>query len=138
MPIAARRTILCPSPGRMKLLANENIPMGMVRHLRDLGHDVLAILETSPGVTDAVVLDLARGEQRTLLTFDRDYGELIYLKRLPVPPSVIYLRFVPLSPEDAMQQVAPLLVDDGKLVRGYFVVMDRNSFRRRPLPSAMT
>ena len=121
----------------MKLLANENIPMGMVRRLRDMGHDVLAILETSPGATDVVVLERARCEQRTLLTFDRDYGELIYLKRLPVPLSVIYLRFVPTSPEDAVQQLAPLLTDDGKQVEGYFLVMDRDSYRRRPLPGTM-
>lgn len=108
--------------------------MGMGRRLRDMGHDVLAIVEATPGVTDVVVLELARREQRTLLTFDRDYGEPIYLKRLPVPLNVIYLRFVPTSPEDAVQQGAPLLADDGKLVQGYFVVMDRDSYRRRPLP----
>ena len=121
----------------MNLLANENIPMGMVRGLRDMGHDVLAIVETTPGVTDMVVLELARREQRTLLTFDRDYGELIYLKLLPVPLSVIYRRFVPTSPEDAVQQVASLLADDGKLVQGYFVVVDRDSYRRRPLPGTV-
>jgi len=56
----------------MKLLANENIPIGTVRQLRELGHDVLAISQTCPGVTDDVVLGLAHREQRTLLTFDRD------------------------------------------------------------------
>lgn len=118
----------------MKLLANENIPFGMVRCLRAVGHDVLAIVETCPGVTDIVVLDLARGEHRILLTFDRDYGELIYLKRLPCPTGIIYMRFVPSSPEDGVQLVMNLLVDDGKEVSGYFVVLDRDNYRRRPLP----
>ncbi|MBK6294838.1 MAG: DUF5615 family PIN-like protein [Rhodoferax sp.] len=121
----------------MKLLANENIPMGMVRRLREMGHDVLAVGETSPGIADAVVLYLACRQQRTLLTFDRDYGELIYLKRLPVPMGVIYLRFAPTSPEDAVQQVALLLADEGRQVQGYFVVMDRDSYRRRPLPGPL-
>lgn len=121
----------------MKLLANENIPMGMVRRLREMGHDVLAVGETSPGIADAVVLELACRQQRTLLTFDRDYGELIYLKRLPVPMGVIYLRFAPASPEDAVRQVAVLLADEGKQVQGYFVVMDRDSYRRRPLPGTV-
>lgn len=118
----------------MKLLTNENIPLGMALRLREMGHDVLAISQTCPGVTDAVVLELARREQRTLLTFDRDYGELIYLKQLPCPTGVIYLRFIPTSPEDAVQQVTPLLANRGEQVEGYFVVMDRNSYRRRPLP----
>ena len=121
----------------MKLLANENIPMGMVRRLREMGHDVLAIVENSPGIADAMVLDLACRQQRTLLTFDRDYGELIYLKRLPVPSGVIYLRFIPTSPDNAVQQVAHILADEGKQVQGYFVVMDRDSYRRRPLPDTV-
>lgn len=120
----------------MKVLANENIPLGMVRRLRELGHDVLAIGETSPGATDAVVLDRARIEQRILLTFDRDYGELVYLKRLPCPVGILYLRFVPSSPEDAMQLLASFLVEDGGHVVGYFVVVDRDSYRRRPLPTS--
>lgn len=118
----------------MKLLANENIPLGMVHRLREMGHDVLAIVQTCPGVTDAVVLDLARREQRTLLTFDRDYGELVYLKHLPCPTGIIYLRFVPISPEDGVQLLASLLADEGKDVEGYFVVLDRDNYRRRPPP----
>ena len=118
----------------MKLLANENIPLGMVRGLRAVGHDVLAIVETCPGVTDTVVLDLARCEHRILLTFDRDYGELVFLRRLPCPTGIIYLRFVPISPEDGVQLIASLLADDGKEVVGNFVVLDRDNYRRRPLP----
>jgi hypothetical protein len=47
----------------MKLLANENIPLGMVLRLPDLGHDTLAIGQTCPGASDAVVLELARRAQ---------------------------------------------------------------------------
>lgn len=119
----------------MKLLANENIPRGMVRRLREMGHDVLAIGEDSPGVTDAVVMDRARSELRTLLTFDRDYGELVYLKRLPCPLGILYMRFIPSSPEDALNLVTPFLAEDGKEVVGYFVVLDRDSYRKRPLPA---
>jgi hypothetical protein len=32
----------------MKLLANENIPMGMVRSLRDMGHDVWLFWKPAP------------------------------------------------------------------------------------------
>jgi Domain of unknown function (DUF5615) len=52
----------------MKLLANENIPRGMVRRLREMGHDVLAISESSPGVTDAVVMDRDSYRKRPLPT----------------------------------------------------------------------
>jgi uncharacterized protein with PIN domain len=45
--------------------------------LRTEGFDVLSISELSPGISDDVVLKLARDQGRILLTFDRDYGELV-------------------------------------------------------------
>lgn len=48
----------------MKFLANENIPLATVRHLRDYGHDVLAIAENIPGSTDQAVLSWAFQQQR--------------------------------------------------------------------------
>jgi hypothetical protein len=48
----------------------------------------------------------------------------------------VYLRFVPTSPEDAVAHVLPLLANEGESVNGFFVVMDRDGYRRRPLPGA--
>jgi len=44
-----------------------------------------------------------------ILTFDRDYGELIYRHRLPVPPGVVYFRYDPLSPEEPAEHLLTLL-----------------------------
>jgi predicted nuclease of predicted toxin-antitoxin system len=121
----------------MKILANENIPLGLVRLLREVGHDVVSISECSPGISDTDVLNIARREVRVLLTFDRDYGELIYLKHLPCPASVMYLRFVPSSPDDAFTFIAPLLRDADESITGYFVVVDKDSYRKRPLPKPL-
>ena len=61
----------------MRLCANENIPEACVVRLRQAGHDVLWIRETTPGSPDNVVLALAASEDRLLITFDKDFGELI-------------------------------------------------------------
>jgi len=61
-----------------RFLADENFPGSSIRLLRAASHDVAAIIEDSPGVEDAEVLARAVQEQRIALTFDRDYGELIY------------------------------------------------------------
>jgi predicted nuclease of predicted toxin-antitoxin system len=120
----------------MRLLANENIPLGTVRRLRQADHNVLSITETSPGISDTKVLSIAHAEQRILLTFDRDYGELIYVKRLPCPAGLIYLRFTPASPEDAADRLAPFLAKVHESLYGQFVVLDREGYRQRPLPKA--
>lgn len=79
----------------MRFLANENIPIPSTRLLRQAGYDIIAITEDSPGIPDTAVLARAADEQRIILTFDRDYGELIYRQRLRSPSGIIYLRFQP-------------------------------------------
>ena len=118
----------------MKLLANENIPLGTVQRLRALGYDVLAITELAAGSTDLVVLSLAHEQQRILITFDRDYGELVYVRRLPCPACIIYLRFIPANAQEPAERIAALLEKGGELLQEGFVVLDREGYRRRPLP----
>ena len=120
----------------MKFLANENIPLATVRRLRDFGHDVLAIAESVPGSTDQVVLSWAFQQQRILITFDRDYGELIYVKKLPCPSCVIYLRFIPTHDQEPAECIARLLDTASELLQGSFIVLDRDGYRLRPLPKS--
>ena len=117
----------------MRLLADENIPMPSVRRLREVGHDVQAVLEVEPGAVDEEVLRHAAGTDRMLLTFDRDYGELIYRQQAPVPPAVLYFRFVPQSPLEVGEFMLDLIEADLSLV-GHFVVVERDRIRRRPFP----
>ena len=50
--------------------------------LRDEGHDVVdaSSLGADPG--DRALLELAESENRVLVTMDKDFGELIYLRRV--------------------------------------------------------
>jgi len=79
----------------IKLLANENIPRASVTLLQKADFDILSASGEFPGSSDEIVLSRARKEERVLITFDRDYGELIFHHKSPVPPAVIYLRFIP-------------------------------------------
>jgi predicted nuclease of predicted toxin-antitoxin system len=62
----------------MDFLANENFPVVSIKLLRNAGHDVASVIEETPGNKDRGVLKRAHEENRIVLTFDRDYGELIY------------------------------------------------------------
>ncbi len=62
----------------MKLLANENFPYKSIYYLRDKGYDILSIGIDNPSIRDAEIMTIAINEERTILTFDRDYGELIF------------------------------------------------------------
>jgi predicted nuclease of predicted toxin-antitoxin system len=118
----------------MLLLANENIPLASVKALRTAGHDVLSITELQPGITDAEVMAMAHAQKRCIVTFDRDYGELIFVNRLPTPPAVFYLRVAPSTPHAAAQAVPALLQELGNQTTDGFFVVDTQSYRRRPMP----
>ncbi len=81
-------------------LADENFPIASVRLLRKSGLDVVAVIEESPGISDAAILQRAEHERRIILTFDRDYGELIFRQRLG-RPSVSYIFAMPQYPRRA-------------------------------------
>jgi len=69
----------------MRFLANENIPLGSVIYLRKAGYDITAVIEEMSGAKDEEVLEYATEKNSIILTFDRDYGELIYERKLLVP-----------------------------------------------------
>jgi predicted nuclease of predicted toxin-antitoxin system len=62
----------------MRVLADENFPPPAVAALRKAGWDVFSILEECPGVSDDDVATLCEEQWRILLTFDKDFGELIF------------------------------------------------------------
>ena len=57
-----------------RIYANENVPLPVVRVLRDLGHDVLTTAESGnagQAIPDKAVLAFACSEGRVLLTLNR-------------------------------------------------------------------
>lgn len=116
----------------MRFLANENIPMRSVLAMREAGHDVLSISEMSPGIIDEEVMRIGHAEQRVILTFDRDYGELVFRRRLPAPAGVLYLRFAPANPLEPAEYLGRLLTS-GIELSGRFTTGDREQVRQRPL-----
>ena len=67
----------------MQILANQNFPGEAVEALRAAGHEVLWIQTDAPGLEDRAVLARAAAEGRLVITFDKDFGELAIVRRIP-------------------------------------------------------
>jgi predicted nuclease of predicted toxin-antitoxin system len=67
----------------MLLLADENIASTTIEELRLLGHDVLSAKESMRSEPDIAILARAQSENRTVLTLDKDFGELAFRSKLP-------------------------------------------------------
>jgi len=82
----------------MRFPAHENFPSAAVEALRDRGYDVAWVREDSPGITDEEVLFRAQTDNRILLTFDKDFGELAFRSGFSASCGIILFRISPQSP----------------------------------------
>ena len=71
-------------------LANENIPLESIHMLQKRGYDVKAVIQECPGISDEEILKIASDEKRIILTFDRDYGHLLFKQKMPAQTGIIY------------------------------------------------
>lgn len=120
----------------MRWLADECVAALLVERLREGGHDVLYAAEQHAGATDPEILRFAGDERRMLLTEDKDFGELIFRSRKPVP-GVVLLRLGALGSLEKWTHLERALGQFGNALFGRYLVIDEKRFRSRPLLSAI-
>ena len=117
----------------MRFVIDENMSPVVVARLRYEGHDVISVAEAAPRLPDPEVLAWAARENRILVTFDTDFGELVYWRGLPPPPAVILFRLADMPAPDRIRLVVnTLLQEEGR--EGFFWVVEAHGVRQRPLP----
>ena len=116
----------------MRFLANENFPFDAVDSLRQQGHDVTWIRTDAPGISDPEVLHLAQVEERILLTFDKDFGELAFRASLPATVGVILFRFKASSSQSIAEKVLKT-ISTRKDWAGHFSVIEEDKIRMRKI-----
>lgn len=116
----------------MRLLANENFPLDAVQALRADGHDVAWIREDSRGASDDKILLHAQKENRIVITFDKDFGELAFRSKLPAKSGVILFRITPISSQYIAQVAVQALANQTNW-SGHFSVIEDNRIRMTPL-----
>jgi predicted nuclease of predicted toxin-antitoxin system len=117
----------------MRFLADENFPRIAVSALRDDEHDVRWIRTDAPGLDDRGVLSRAVAEERVLLTFDKDFGELAFHAGVPASCGIILFRLPTLLPQDQAEVVCETVAGRSDWSR-HFSVVEENRIRRRALP----
>lgn len=114
----------------MKLLANENFPGPSITLIKSEGLDIKSIASESPGMTDEEVMNLAIEEQRTIITHDSDYGELIFKHGLKPKSGVIYFRLFTFDPNEPGKLILQLQ-KEGFDFSNRLTVIDHQSIRQR-------
>ncbi len=116
----------------MRLLADENTPYPAIAALRSDGHDVISIAERSPGASDIDIFAWAIREDRIVLTFDKDFGDIARLTPASATCGVILFRGGMPSPRDIGRYFVDTIRGRSDWA-GHFSVVEPNRVRRWPL-----
>lgn len=109
----------------MKLLADESVEYPVVKALKEKGFDVVYVADFIPGSRDEDVFNHAVKEGRTLLTADKDFGELSFrMKR--VSKGVILYRVCGMPNIEKAKLVVEALVAHLQEAENHFTVITKS------------
>lgn len=117
----------------MRFLANENFPGDAVVALRSAGHDIAWVRTDAPGMADADILAWAEQENRILLTFDKDFGELAWRMLLPASCGIVLFR-LPMPSSNAVGEALAARIGERSDWAGHFSVIEPRRVRMREMP----
>ena len=116
----------------MRFLADENIYPQVILFLRRLGHDVHGLQESGLfKITDDKIIDLAIKEERTIITFDKHFGDVL---RYPPEksPGIILIRIHPPVSDDIFHALKNLFNNyPADTVKGKLIVLSKAGYRIR-------
>ncbi len=118
----------------MRLLLDQDVYAGTSLFPGSLGHDVVTAAELGLSrASDIDLLDTAKDRQRILITRDRHFGSLVFLRKLGT--GVIYLRLTPSDASEVHSELARVLDNHPEEeLRLAFVVVEQGRHRFRRLP----
>lgn len=119
----------------MNFLADMGISPKTVRYLSGRGHDAIHLAELGlHRLPDPDILDLARDQERILLTHDLDFGELMAFSKATLP-SVIIFRLSDMTPANVNRYLDAILdVQTAELRQGLLISVSDRGIRSRSLP----
>ena len=115
----------------MKFLADANTPSQLVASLTSLGHDVFWAY-TVPGTPDLELIEKAALESRVIITFDKDFGELVFMRGHSV--GVVLIRVRDASMQATVELIMHLVEGEAENLSRLFCVIENTRIRKTPLP----
>jgi predicted nuclease of predicted toxin-antitoxin system len=113
------------------ILADENVHGSIIQALRNAGFKVTSVAESSSGIKDENVIQLALRYDYILLTEDKDFGEWVFAHHIQ-NLNVLFLRYAFHEFEEIAQSVILLLKSD-QLIRPFFATITPKKIRVRQL-----
>ena len=116
----------------MRFLLDANVGSRIAHALASLGHDVVRVALSDAAAEDPDILAVAARDERILITYDRDFSELVFARTADQPSAIIYIRYRSRDVAAVIDRLLPVL--DFDLLQGHMTVLDQQRIRRTPFP----
>lgn len=101
--------------------------------MRDKGLDILSVYESYRGISDESIMDISENENRIILTFDKDYGELIFHFRKPFTSGIVFFRLIPKNNKELASILLDIIRDKKIELSGKFTIVERDKIHQKLL-----
>jgi predicted nuclease of predicted toxin-antitoxin system len=115
----------------MRLLLDQDVYAVTARFLVDAGYDVVLVAQIGLSqASDEEILRTAQEQNRILITRDRDYGNLVFVRAMG--SGVIYLRILPTTVNNVHNELIRVMETYAEVeLVGAFVVVEPDGHRFR-------
>ncbi len=114
----------------IKFVIDESVDKPIAEALAKLGFEIYYVAENFPSISDEKVLDLANSRKALLITADKDFGELIFRKRL-ISKGIVLVRLPGIKPKIKAEIVSKILKEHIQEIPGAFSVISESGLRIR-------
>lgn len=113
------------------IIADENIPLTIIESLKQNKIDTISIFSDYRGISDIEIIELAQNPPKTILTEDKDFGDLIFAYNQK-QVSVVLLRYH-YSEMEAITSILVKFLLNHPIENHSFIVITTKSIRIRKL-----
>ena len=123
----------------MNFVADAGISPRTVEFLREQGHDVVHVRDIGmQRAKDSEILELARSQDRIVLTFDLDFGDLLALGLSDKPSTIIFRLDDETAESVNTNRLTVLAQTESDLRDGALILVQEFRYRVRRLPIHLT
>jgi len=112
----------------LKFIADVNVEKPIIDYLSGKGYDVKWIPDYDCQILDKDLLIMAKAENRILITNDKDFGELIFLRN-KLSAGIILIRVKGQGVQNKVKLIKRLLQRYSDKLSNNFVIITDNKFR---------
>lgn len=108
----------------MRFIIDENIAKKVVDFLKSKKYPVKHITDIQIGLDDFEILDLAHLRNSVLITFDKDFGELVF-KYNRSHKGVIFLKLEDQTSDNAIKALTKLFKQASRIKENFVVISEK-------------